>query len=181
MAQSSGTPLDEIQWREPEAVKFYGGIGAENVHLYFMQSPFCDPTSNNKVLELQARFNADLYPMLASRDEFEKRLKAMSGVEYLVVAGPSKTQPGMNPVWVIRKQRRTKVRGSSDEVDVLGTYFAIGENVYQAPSVLDIITCRLVSRPFEAAEPLLRVADDAYARSAESPWQCGRHAILRAE
>jgi len=147
MAQSAGTPLDEIQWREPEAVKFYGGIGAENVHLYFMQSPFCDPTSNNKVLELQARFNTELYPMLASRVEFEKRLRSMSGVEYIVVAGPARTQAGMNPVWVIRKQRRTKLRGSPDDVEILGTYFAIGENVYQAPSVLDIITCRLVSRP----------------------------------
>jgi mediator of RNA polymerase II transcription subunit 6 len=154
---SLGTPLDEIQWREPEAVKFYGGISAENVHLYFMQSPFCDPTSNNKVLELQAKFNQELYPVLASRVEFEKRLKSMTGVEYIVVAGPSKTQLGMNPVWVIRKQRRTKLRGAPDDVDILGTYFAIGENVYQAPSVLDILTCRLVSRPpGNAARRLLR-------------------------
>jgi len=168
MAQASGTPLDEIQWREPEAVKFYGGITAETIHLYFMQSPFCDPTSNNKVVELQARFNQELHPMLASRVEFEKRVKSMAGVEYIVVAGPAKTTPGMNPVWVIRKQRREKQRGSPDEIDILGTYFAIGENVYQAPSVLDIITCRLVRSPPQQRRNT-NSTDDPHAGPAEGP------------
>jgi mediator of RNA polymerase II transcription subunit 6 len=145
MTDYNGTPLDELQWREPEAVAYHNGITAENIHLYFMYSPFCDPTSNNKVLELQLKFNEGQYPILLSRTEFETRLRGMQGLEYMIVEGPTKTEPGMNPVWVIRKQRRTKERGREDSLAVLGSYFAVGENIYQAPSVEDILTCRLVN------------------------------------
>jgi len=142
----NGSPLDEIQWSMPQAVEFYGGIRAENIHLYFMASPFCDPTSNNKVLEVQFGRNPATHSIMTSRAQFEARLRDMNGIEYMIVDGPAETTPEMNPVWVIRKQRRSKSRGSADHVDILGTYYAIGENIYQAPSLFDVLSCRLVSR-----------------------------------
>jgi mediator of RNA polymerase II transcription subunit 6 len=153
MTDSNGTPLDELQWREPGAVDYYRGITAENIHLYFMLSPFCDSTSNNKVLELQSRYDPEMFPILTSRTEFEARLRELQGLEYMIVDGPTQTELGMNPVWVIRKQRRVKDPDREDTVTILGSYFAVGENIYQAPSVEDILTCRVVRINGSAAYP----------------------------
>jgi mediator of RNA polymerase II transcription subunit 6 len=139
-----GTPLDEIQWRLPEAIEFFGGITPENIHLYFMASPFCDPMSNNKMLENQAKFNPDINPILANRADFERRLREMNGLEYMIVDGPQHMAMDINPVWTIRKHRRTKNRGALDQVDILATYYAVGEHIYQAPSFADVLCCRLV-------------------------------------
>jgi mediator of RNA polymerase II transcription subunit 6 len=144
MSETKG-PLDEIQWSDADAVAFYKGITADNIHLYFLSSPFCDPTSNNKLLEAQSRFSEAMHPILMSRELFEQRLKTMPGIEYLVVDGPRPGEQTVNPVWVIRKQRRTKIRGSSvDREETLGTYWAVGPNVYQAPKFGDVLNCRLV-------------------------------------
>ncbi|KAI9674256.1 MAG: Mediator of RNA polymerase II transcription subunit 6 [Trizodia sp. TS-e1964] len=48
-------------------------------------------------------------------------------------------------VWVIRKQIRKKRPNSEDAVTTLGTYFVIGENIYMAPSVGNVIGSRLLS------------------------------------
>jgi mediator of RNA polymerase II transcription subunit 6 len=154
MATFNGAPMDEIQWRLEEAVAHFGGIRAENIHLYFLASPFCESSSNNKALENQLRFQPDSYHILQDRTAFESKLRQLnSGVEYIVTDGPKQTTPNMNPVWTIRKQRRTKAPkpldskepSRLDRIDILGTYYAIGENIYQAPSVLDILSNRLVS------------------------------------
>jgi len=154
MATFNGAPMDEIQWRLEAAVAHFGGIRAENIHLYFLASPFCDSASNNKALENQLRFQPDSFQTLQDRTAFEDALRRMnSGVEYIITDGPRKTTPDMNPVWVIRKQRRTKGMRSTDpreapppdRIDVLGTYYAVGENIYQAPSIIDILSNRLVS------------------------------------
>lgn len=72
----------------------------------------------------------------------------MNGVEYLIVGEPQKeTDPTLGPdtgVWVIRKQDRRKRAGRDDEVTVLGTYYLIGENMYQAPSIYDVVGNHLV-------------------------------------
>lgn len=54
-------------------------------------------------------------------------------------------------VWVIRKQMRKKraglgsgPAGSDDEIQVLATYFVVGDSVYMAPSVLKIVGSRIV-------------------------------------
>jgi hypothetical protein len=63
------------------------------------------------------------------------------------VEGPGPLEepgPSMNPVWVFRKQNRQKKQGGQDELTILGTYYAIAENIYQAPSLEDIIRCRMV-------------------------------------
>jgi len=48
-------------------------------------------------------------------------------------------------VWVIRKQTRRKRAGQEDEITVHSTYFVMGENIYMAPAVGDVIGSRLVS------------------------------------
>lgn len=53
---------------------------------------------------------------------------------------------GDSGIWVIRKQMRRKGSGrdDDDEVTVLGCYFLVGENIYMAPSIANVIGSRLV-------------------------------------
>lgn len=119
-------------------------IGA--VLFYFAQSPFFDQTSNNAVLFNQAQYNQNMFPIIATREAFEGRLKTMSGLEYIVAQEPAEMAPGTGTgVWVIRKQMRRKRAGQEDEVTVHSTYFVMGENIYMAPAVGDVIGSRLVS------------------------------------
>lgn len=65
----------------------------------------------------------------------------MTGLEYMIVDGPDPRKPDTqgNPVWVIRGQTRQKERGQPDQITIKGTYYAVGENIYQAPSLYDIL------------------------------------------
>ena len=47
-------------------------------------------------------------------------------------------------VWVIRKQNRRKRQGMQDEVMPISSYYIVGENVYMAPSVENVIGSRIV-------------------------------------
>ena len=121
------------------------------MHHYFMQSPFFDQTSNNAVLRTQAQYNPAMLYLLHSREAFEERLRDMQGVHFVVVEEPQRLRPeqgGDSGIWVLRKQDRRKGEGAKDVITVLGTYFIIGENVYQAPSVGDIIGSKLVGCHF---------------------------------
>ena len=133
---NSGMPLRLYCWNNTDALL---------VLFYFAQSPFFDQTSNNAVLWNQAQFNQNMLPILATREVFEGRLKSMSGLEYIVAQEPAEMAPGTGTgVWVIRKQMRRKRAGQEDEVIVLSTYFVMGENIYMAPAVGDVIGSRLV-------------------------------------
>jgi mediator of RNA polymerase II transcription subunit 6 len=109
--------------------------------MYFLASPFCDPMSNNKVLENQSAHSIEGIKTISDRHRFEAALRTMTGIEYMVVDGPDPRKPEThgNPVWVIRKHRREKQAGQEDKVTILGTYFCMGERIYQAPS-LEAIT-----------------------------------------
>ena len=48
-------------------------------------------------------------------------------------------------VWVIQKRSRRKKQGAEDEITPLGSYFVVGENIYMAPSVGNVLRSRLVS------------------------------------
>lgn len=111
------------------------------VHLYFLCSPFCAPDSNNKIIELHAQTDEQSSRIIADRYSFEDRLRSMTGIEYMIVDGPDPRKPEThgNPVWVVRKQRREKEHGQPDRVTILATYYAIGERIYQAPSLYDIL------------------------------------------
>jgi len=144
--QATAPPMDEIQWRSSDWVQYMGGIHSNSVLPYFAKSPFFDPTSNNAVIESQAMYNQQMAHIVGTREAFEGHLKTMAGLQYVVAQEPAETAPGTGTgVWVIRKQTRRKNPGGEDEIIVHGTYFVMGENIYMAPSLFDILGSRLVS------------------------------------
>lgn len=76
----------------------------------------------------------------------------MQGLEFMVAYGPAQDTQQENGVgggedtgvWVIRKQNRRKTQAAEDEITILGTYFVVGENVYMAPSVGNVLGSRTV-------------------------------------
>ncbi|OJD36574.1 mediator of rna polymerase ii transcription subunit 6 [Diplodia corticola] len=145
MAQIQETPLDERQWRSPVALnnlQYFGGLHSKTVHLYFMESDFFDRTSNNWALFMQHKGE----PWLTDRDQFELRLRAMQGLEFMVAAEPERRPDGSDTgIYVFRKQQRRKRPGHDDDLIVLGTYYLIGENIYQAASLEDIIGNKILA------------------------------------
>lgn len=149
---SKAPPLDEIQYRRPDIIDFYGGRINENMlHRYISESPFFDHTTNNGLLFGQSRTDQFTFGLVENRQALEDNLKSKAGTEYMVVAEPQPTaQPWTdamgrvnkdNGVWVVRKQERAR----DGKLTVLGTYFLVGDNMYQAPSVGDIVGGRLLS------------------------------------
>jgi len=117
------------------------------VLFYFARSPFFDPTSNNAAIETQATYNPDMMQFLETRDRFEAQLRTMQGLEYLVHLSPKDFGPEAaigQGVWVIRKQNRRKRAGYADGITILGTYFVVGDHIYMAPSVANVLQARIV-------------------------------------
>lgn len=123
--------LDEVQWRSPEWIQF-NGLRTDNVLEYFALSPFYDRSSNNQVLKMQTNFNEQFQSRPADP---ASELKKMKGVEYQIILS---REPDL---WVIRKQ----FRRSPTEVDTLAVYFVSGENIYQSPSVYNVLVSRLLA------------------------------------
>ncbi|KAI0124401.1 putative MED6 mediator sub complex component [Xylariales sp. AK1849] len=143
---SNEPPLDEIQWRHPQLAAQMQGIHSNSVLFYFAESPFFDRTSNNAVVANQAMFNTAMYQYIQTREAFEGRLKTMSGVEYIVAEQPASMAPGTGTgVWVIRKQTRRKKPGEEDEITVHSSYYVLGENIYMAPTLADILSFRMAT------------------------------------
>ncbi|KAK3327933.1 MED6 mediator sub complex component-domain-containing protein [Cercophora scortea] len=141
---NAGPALDEIQWRTPP--NFEGGIHTNSVLYYFAQSPFFDKTSNNEVVFQQGLNNPNMLQFLATREQFEGRLKTMSGLEFIVAQEPAETGPGAGTgVWTINKQTRRKRQGEEDEIIVHSVYFIVGENIYMAPTLFDRINASIAS------------------------------------
>lgn len=71
----------------------------------------------------------------------------MAGLEFMVTHDPSDSgkQHFNSGVWVIRKQVRRKRPGQEDEITPYNSYFVVGENIYMAPSVGNILASRMVS------------------------------------
>ncbi|KAI2621627.1 MED6-domain-containing protein [Hypoxylon sp. NC1633] len=145
MVNSNEPPLDEIQWRDPVSAQRMGGIHSNSVLFYFAESPFFDRTSNNAVLYNQARFNENMWPLIQSREAFEGRLRDMSGLEYIVAQEPAEMAPGTGTgVWVVHKQTRRK-KDPEDEITLHSAYYIVGENIYMAPTLADILSSRMVT------------------------------------
>lgn len=143
---ANDTPLDEIQWRHPQLVNNMRGIHSNTIMWYFAESPFFDRTSNNAVLQQQAMYNPGMEQYVSSREAFEGRLKTMSGLEFMVAEQPAITGPGFGTgVWVIRKQIRRKRLNEEDELTVLATYYVVGDNIYMAPTLADVLSFRMVT------------------------------------
>ena len=124
------------------------------VLFYFAESPFFDATSNNASLTIQASYNDSFRPFIETRDAFEGRLKTMHGIEFMVAHDPLQQHQALQQqhqqpqepsnVWVIRKQMRKKRPGGEDEVQILATFFVVGDSVYMAPSVSNVVGSRMV-------------------------------------
>ncbi|ESZ97800.1 hypothetical protein SBOR_1809 [Sclerotinia borealis F-4128] len=143
---SQDPPLDEIQWRDPQWLAANGGIHENTILHYFAQSPFFDRTSNNSIVTTQATFNNNLWYLLGTRGAFEGRLKTMSGLEFIIAQEPAAMGPGTGTgVWVIRKQTRRKRAPEDDEIIIHSSYFVVGENIYMAPTVADVLGSRMLS------------------------------------
>jgi mediator of RNA polymerase II transcription subunit 6 len=162
MAQD-GTPLDERVYQEHMKNMWYMGqlensefqfpfMGDNMLHHYFADSPFFDWTTKNGLFIQQSRQNWTDWHQSHVRKDFEKAIAERNGQEYMVVEGEGmefdkEGKPSKGGVWVIRKQERTKgapAKGK-DSIETLATYYVVGENVYQAPSVGDILGTRLLS------------------------------------
>jgi len=119
---------------------------------YFSHSPFFDATSNNATLTTQATYNPSMFHLIQTREAFEGRLQTMQGLEFMVAYEPAQNAQQLNGVdggedtgvWVIRKQNRRKRQGFEDEITILSSYFVVGENVYMAPSVANVLGSRMV-------------------------------------
>ncbi|OLN85045.1 Mediator of RNA polymerase II transcription subunit 6 [Colletotrichum chlorophyti] len=145
MANPNDPPLDEIQWRAPEIAASMQGIHSNSVLFYFAESPFFDRQSNNAVITNQAMFNPALLKNLATREAFEGELDRMSGLEFRVLHAPADMVTGTG-VWTIVKQTRQKnVERNRMETKPLAYYFVVGENIYQAPTLGDILSSRIES------------------------------------
>ncbi|KAL8951151.1 MAG: hypothetical protein Q9222_002858 [Ikaeria aurantiellina] len=144
---SQEPPLDEIQWKAPPFAQSMGGIQTNTVLPYFYQSPFFDATSNNATITTQATHNPALFYLIQTREAFEGRLRTMQGLEFMVTQDPSDngTKIENSGVWVIRKQNRRKKAGAEDEIIPISSYYVVGENIYMAPTLGNILTARVLS------------------------------------
>lgn len=129
---------------------------------YFYESPFFDSTSNNATITTQATYNSNLFYLIQTREAFEERLRTMQGLEYMVSQDPSDNGRVLenSRVWVIRKQNRRKRPGMDDEITPINSYFVVGENIYMAPFMGDILRSRMVR--FGVSEPIANVANKEY-------------------
>lgn len=147
MPNPNEPPLDEIQWRSPQTLATMGGLHSNTILFYFAESPFFERTSNNNVIMSQAMNNISMYHFIQTRESFEGRLRTMSGLEFIVGEEPAETGPGMGTgVWIIRKQtRRKRYQGEEDEITIHSSYFVVGENIYMAPTLADILASRIMT------------------------------------
>ena len=134
------------------------------IHRYFSETPFFDHTSKEGLIINQAGNDGQTFSKVHDRLAFEGLLRQRPGVEYNIV-GDGEPVPGApdwvrikrNGVWVIRKvdrlqwdgpdprSPRDKQENPFPETELLGTYFLVGPNAYQAPSVGDVVGNRLFS------------------------------------
>lgn len=129
--------LDEVQWRAPEFVRAMG-LRTDNVLEYFSLSPFYDRSSNNQVLKMQSNYNE------LQTQNLTQSLQNMKGIEFVVGYAQ---EPDL---WIIRKQNRL----SPTDAEIVATYFVVGENIHQAPSVYGIIASRLLASTLSLQEGL---------------------------
>jgi hypothetical protein len=127
---------------------FQPGVNAENVHLVFNASPFCTADSANKRFEnlVNTAGRADLVPRYFNRRQCEEELAQYPGDSYVVIAGPERSTPEMNLLWVVRKQHRTITDRATkqSDVDVRGHYIVIADQIIAAPTLMDVLQSRWV-------------------------------------
>lgn len=189
---TANPPLDEIVDAKPGIIEWWvtqGGKGGKGLdgdimYRYFEQTPFCDPTSKNATFISHAARDQRMWDRSIDRKAFEEQLRSRPGLEYMIVDEPQPVankeqaaQGATTGVWVIRKQDRQRAPAEARvrppgvilegnwEITILATYFVVGLNVYQAPSVFDVIENRLLS----AASSLNKMIDTSSALPRYNP------------
>lgn len=170
MVSQPAPPLDELVYSRRDIIEYWlaQNPGAnkpmdENmIYRYIGESPFFDHMSNNGLAIAQAGNHMQTFQMTWDRRAFEDDLKRKRGVEYMISGEPAEAKPvkdvegaeqgwagsGKTGVWNVRKQERSFVRardGVQEDLTTLGTYYLVGENMYQAPSVGDVVGNRLIA------------------------------------
>ncbi|GAA5939298.1 hypothetical protein JCM3775_007181 [Rhodotorula graminis] len=138
MAASAAPPpvnLGHLQWRSPEYLLTTGGAlqTAEQALDYFSYSPFFDKRSNNATLRMQMMFaNGGMHGV----DE-ERELRRLTGLEFAV----SPLSRPQDDLFIIVKRQRS----SPDDATVLGAFYILNGNVYQAPSLFEVVNERVLT------------------------------------
>ncbi|CCD24488.1 mediator complex subunit MED6 NDAI_0D01740 [Naumovozyma dairenensis CBS 421] len=84
------------------------------------------------------------YPLHAM---LETELMKLKGIEYVLA---DVSEPDF---WLIRKQRRY----SREQIEILQDYYIIGANVYQSPTVFNIVQSRLMSTSLHLSKTLEQI------------------------
>ncbi|TKA22678.1 hypothetical protein B0A50_07771 [Salinomyces thailandicus] len=186
-------PLDEQVSRRPDVLDWWlnasdNGLAFPRypmeerfIHRYFSETPFFDWTSKEGLIISQAGGDWNTFAKVNDRAAFEALLRQRPGVEYGVVGdavqipgAPEGVRMAKHGVWVVRKVDRMESEGRgrggrSEEAygrtELLGTYYVVGENVYMAPSIGDVVGNRLLS----AATSLERYFEKVAALPSFSP------------
>ncbi|KAF2710989.1 hypothetical protein K504DRAFT_466013 [Pleomassaria siparia CBS 279.74] len=145
-------PLDEQMFEAPELFVMHDlpghSLNTDSILWYFMNSQFFDGSSNNVALFNQVRGDMS-NPILQSRKAFEEALQTRFplGLQFVVAAEPQ--NPG--EPWVIQKQVKKRAVDKDGrqldrvEVEVLASYYTVGNRILMAPSLLDVLQSRLLS------------------------------------
>ncbi|CAO3618021.1 unnamed protein product [Cunninghamella blakesleeana] len=128
--------LTSVEWRDTNWIDRVGGFQNQQMVLeYFALSPFWDRQSNNQILSMQTQYN----DLQHSYEATVEALRKMTGIEFAVIHDHP-------PVWVIQKRYR---RGPApDDVNPIATYYIMGANVYQSPTIYSVIANRLLTSLF---------------------------------
>nr|POE46178.1 mediator of rna polymerase ii transcription subunit 6 [Quercus suber] len=163
-------PVDEKEGYRPEVIQWWNSgehmfpppyaqspaIDERLIHRYFSEMPFFDHASKNGLLLDQSMSNRDLFNITHDRVRFEEQLRRGKGVEFLVTGVPAPVAGGgSSGIYNVRKQDRKAAadgRGGEEEIEVLGSYYFVGERVYQAPSMADVIENRMLSATTELSK-----------------------------
>lgn len=143
-----------IVWRAPEWLAAFGQLTRANVMEYFVLCPFFDKSSSNAQLRMQMIYSRG---GMQGVDE-ESELTKFRGIEYVV----AHAQEGL---FVIHKRERT----SPVDTRMLSVYYILNDNVYQSPSLYNVINERIF-----ASEHALTQALDALTRI-KPTWTPERH------
>ncbi|GAA5993470.1 hypothetical protein JCM10908_002209 [Rhodotorula pacifica] len=135
--QQPAINLHHLQWRAPEFLLSLpqGQLTTPQLAMeYFTLSPFFDKTSSNAQLRMQIMFSRG--GGMEGVDE-EAELARFTGIEFVV----SHSLSSPPDLFILHKRRRT----SPSETTVLGAYHILNGNVYQAPSLFQVLNERLLT------------------------------------
>ncbi|GAA5882290.1 hypothetical protein JCM3774_003359 [Rhodotorula dairenensis] len=160
----AGVQLEHVQWRAPEfLLALPNGQLADRAFAleYFSHSPFFDKQSSNAQLAMQVMFSrgSALHGV-----DLEPDLVRFTGVEF-VVADALSSPPDL---YVILKRNRS----SPTHTTVLKAYHILNGNVYQAPTLFNVLNERLLTSTHALSTAFRALTDlkPAWTRERQYAW-----------